>query len=99
MALLRLYQAVSTIYPGGYKHNLPSHNVIEEAKKIELDRADFPLEGALSYAVGGYKYVLSGVSTRYGHFIGNYDFKLVHKISLKVYRGLNTKKFLVERKS
>lgn len=99
MALLRLYQAVSTIYPGGYKHNLPSHNVIEEAKKIELDRADFPLEGALSYAVGGYKYVLSGVSTRYGHFIGNYDFKLVNKISLKVYRGLNTKKFLVESKS
>lgn len=74
LALLRLYQAVHTIYPGGYKHSLPSLDLVEEAVKIETSRTNFPLESALSYAVGGSNHVLTGVSTRYGHFIGKHSF-------------------------
>jgi len=69
--LLKLYQATKTLYPGGYKGPLPPMEFIEKAISIYQHNVnDFPLKSALEYGLGGADYVLTGVRSKLGHFIG-----------------------------
>jgi len=69
--LLKLYQATMTLYPGGYKGPLPPMEFIEKASNIYQQNVnDFPLKSALEYGLGGIDYVLTGVRSKLGHFIG-----------------------------
>lgn len=69
--LLKLYQATMTLYPGGYKGTLPPAEIIEKAINICYQNVDeFPLKFALDHGFGGSDYVLTGVRSKLGHFIG-----------------------------
>lgn len=69
--LLRLYQAAVTLYPGGYKGALPPTEILEKAIDINQQNVNnFPLKAALEYGLGGSDYVLTGIRSRLGHFIG-----------------------------
>lgn len=76
--LLKLYQASKTLFPGGYKGSLPPQEIIEKAVKLYHNNInDFPLKAALEHGLGGSDYVLSGVRSKLGHFIGlKYYFKI-----------------------
>ncbi|XP_025191061.1 uncharacterized protein LOC112591452 [Melanaphis sacchari] len=68
--LLKLYQASTTLYPGGYKGSLPPQEIIEKSIKIyQHNIIDFPLKAALEHGLGGSDYVLTGVRSKLGHFI------------------------------
>lgn len=69
--LLKLYQATVTLYPGGYKQSLPPMKFIEKAIDIyQQNINDFPLKSALEHGLGGSDYILTGVKSKLGHFIG-----------------------------
>lgn len=69
--LLKLYQATMTLYPGGYQGPLPPMEFIEKAINIYQQNVnDFPLKSALEHGLGGSDYVLTGVRSKLGHFIG-----------------------------
>lgn len=74
--LLKLYQATMTLYPGGYKGSLPPMEIISTAidKAIDIKLSqfidDFPLKAALEHGLGGDDYVLTGVKSQLGHYIG-----------------------------
>lgn len=69
--LLKLYQATMTLYPGGYKGSLPPTEIIKKAIKLCHQNVDeFPLRFALDHGLGGNEYVLTGVRSKLGHFIG-----------------------------
>lgn len=69
--LLKLYQATITLYPGGYKGTLPSTDIIEKAIGIyQQNVKGFPLKAALEHGLGGSDYMLTGVRSKLGHFIG-----------------------------
>jgi hypothetical protein len=70
--LLKLYQATVTLYPGGYKGNLPPTDILEKAINLNQQNLDnFPLKAALEHGLGGEDYVLTGVKSKLGHFIGS----------------------------
>jgi len=69
--LLKLYQASKTLYPGGYKGLLPPQEIIEKSIDIyQHNINDFPLKAPLEHGLGGSDYVLTGVRSQLGHFIG-----------------------------
>lgn len=69
--LLKLYQATMTLYPGDYKGSLPPMEIIDKAIDIQSQYIDnFPLKAALEHGLGGDDYVLTGVRSQLGHFIG-----------------------------
>lgn len=68
--LLKLYQATMTLYPGGYKGSLPPTDILEKAIGLNQQNLDFPLKAALEHGLGGEDYVLTGVRSKLGHFIG-----------------------------
>lgn len=60
-----------TLYPGGYNRTLPPKEIIEKAINIYKQNInDYPLKEALEYGLGGKNYVLTGVKSKLGHFIG-----------------------------
>lgn len=60
-----------TLYPGGYKGSLPPAEIIEKAFDIYRQNTnDFPLKAAIEHGLGGVDYVLTGVRSKLGHFIG-----------------------------
>lgn len=70
--LLKLYQATLTLYPGGYNGSLPPADIIEKSIDIYHQKIkDFPLKAALEHGLGGADYVLTGVISKLGHFIGS----------------------------
>jgi len=77
--LLKLYQASKTLYPGGYKGSFPPQEIIEKSIDIyQHNINDFPLKAALEHGLGGSDYVLTGVRSQLGHFIGlQYYFKML----------------------
>lgn len=66
-----LYQAVKTLYPGGYDGLLPCDDVISKAKEFIHKDRELILQPALETIFGGEKYVLNKVTSKYHHFIGN----------------------------
>lgn len=69
--LLKLYQATMTLYPGGYQGTLPSSEFIDKAIEIyQQNVEDFPLKACLEQGLGGNDYVLTGIRSKMGHFIG-----------------------------
>lgn len=65
-----MYQFVLLFYPGKYNNVLPSSDIIQKAISLDLMRDDFPLIGSLANALGGYEFILNGVQTRLGHYLG-----------------------------
>lgn len=60
-----------TLYPGGYKGSLPPVDIIEKAIDMcHSNTNNFPLKAALEHGLGGEDYVLTGVRSKLGHFIG-----------------------------
>lgn len=76
---LNLYQIVKTCYPNGYNGKELPQDIFDAAYKLPAEQADFPLSGALAEGLGGRKYVLNGVRTKLGHFIGK-------RVKMKSYR-------------
>lgn len=73
--LLKLYQVTITLYPGGYKGELPPKDIIEKAIDVYYQYFNnFPLKAALEHGLGGSDYVLTGVRSKLGHFIGLYHY-------------------------
>lgn len=69
--LLKLYQATLTLFPGGYKGSMPPADIIQKAIDIYQQNVNnFPLKAALEHGLGGEDYVLTGVRSKLGHFIG-----------------------------
>lgn len=69
--LLKLYQVTMTLYPGGYSGILPPKEILDKAIGIYQQNINhFPLKEALEYGLGGNDYVLTGIRSKLGHFIG-----------------------------
>lgn len=71
LCILNLYQLVKSFHPGTYTGPLPPADVLEKAVDYLAKDVDYPLLGALQQGLGGRQYVMSGVRTKLGHFIGN----------------------------
>lgn len=78
--LLKVYQATMTLYPGGYKGSLPKNEFLNKAIELYQQNIDyFPLKAPLEQGLGGEDYVLTGVRSKLGHFIGLYIFEMLCK--------------------
>lgn len=83
-SILHVYQALSTFRPD-LLHYLPEqdiNDIITRSKPPSI----YPLKGALETALGGEKYVKTGLRTRIGHYIGiaPYSF-IMHSLTLIVF--------------
>ncbi|XP_050439340.1 uncharacterized protein LOC126844902 isoform X2 [Adelges cooleyi] len=68
--LLQLYQAVLTLYPGGYQGLLPPNDILEKAIKVFHPKLEeYPLKTALEHGLGGKDYVITPIRSKLGHFI------------------------------
>lgn len=68
LQLLLLHQVIERLVPEYRGNRLPEH-LVEKTMRIQLQRREMPLRGAVERCFGGADAVRSGVVTRFGHFV------------------------------
>lgn len=73
LQLLALHQCVSTLAPWTDGPSVPS-KYLESAIEINgTHHTNFPLLSSLAHGLGDHTYIMNGVYTKLGHFVGKYS--------------------------
>lgn len=68
LQMLSLYQSVMILHPE-YDGILPNSRFIDKAIELNFEKQMYPLKSCLEYIYGGSEYVMTKVTTKYGHSI------------------------------